>query len=253
MKISCSTFSLVCYYSNVKCSICTFYPHHQINHKQTKPWHNCISSCIRNANKSEAFIFYRKIGLCCVIIEGLTRGTSNKAEEIELKPHRWNAVRVDDRWRLVDICWAKRQYKDLFSKDFDSIYFCSDPNHLIYTHLPNNPKWQLVDPPISKERFLSFPLLKPHFFQSGLLLLEFSGFLETYNGSVRIPIGHNHYLNGRFVRDHFENTLFSFTFTEINSRSITGFVLQETKKDEEIFFIRLMVNQIVLIFQLRNT
>ena len=189
----------------------------------------------------------------CVVIEGLTKGTSYKAGDTDLNPHRWNAVRVDDRWRLVDICWAKRQLEGVFSTNFDSIYFCSDPNHLIYTHLPNDPKWQLLDPPISGELFLSFPLLKPHFFQSGLLLVEFSGVLETYNGSVTIPIGHNHYWNGGYMGDHFESTFFGFTFAEVNSQSITGFVLQETKRDEEIFYIRLIRLLIFLLIRIINS
>ena len=94
-----------------------------------------------------------------VIIEGYAKGYgySKKQKFVEVN-HSWNAVKIYDRWYLLDVTWAtgdpthlaKHQKKlDLYS------YFLTDPKIFIKTHLPEDPSWQLLSHKISIDEFES--------------------------------------------------------------------------------------------------
>ena len=87
--------------------------------------------------------------------------------------HAWNAVKVDGRWILVDSTWgagAVSGKSRSFVRAFQPHYFRTDPNEMIYAHLPEDPKWQLLDKPVSREKFAGLPKLFPLFFQHKLEL-----------------------------------------------------------------------------------
>jgi len=69
--------------------------------------------------------------------------------------HTWNAVYVDSAWHLVDATWASGfiSFSDEFVKQYDDSYFFPAPEHFIYTHYPEDPKWSLLSNPPTLHEF----------------------------------------------------------------------------------------------------
>jgi transglutaminase/protease-like cytokinesis protein 3 len=100
-------------------------------------------------------------GLDCEIVKGYVRNTYRGIGDERIEDnHAWNAVRLNDKWYLVDVTWGSG-YTDekvkRFTKSYSDNYFLTDPKLFILSHYPNNKKWQLLDRTVSKKKFLSFP------------------------------------------------------------------------------------------------
>jgi hypothetical protein len=121
-------------------------------------------------------------GLLCKTLTGYAKGA-------EYKPgmkfsgtqgqHSWNAVKVNGTWQLVDCHWAARRVvgkkleitSDNVRYELDEYYFMPAPAQLIFTHFPEDPSWQLLDPILaSVEEFQNLVPVKPAFFKYGLEL-----------------------------------------------------------------------------------
>jgi len=65
--------------------------------------------------------------------------------------HAWNAVRIDGQWRLLAATWGAGYLSpsSAFERAFNAHYFLTRPELFIYDHLPEDPRWQLLDTHIS--------------------------------------------------------------------------------------------------------
>jgi hypothetical protein len=99
----------------------------------------------------------QNLGLDIESISGYAKGNQYNSGEIIEKPnHQWNAIKIDDNYFLIDSTWGSGQEdEDEHIKELDDFYFFCNPKYLIYTHLPENDKWQLINPPITKEEFFN--------------------------------------------------------------------------------------------------
>ena len=83
--------------------------------------------------------------------------------------HSWNAIKIDGKWQLVDVTAAGGKAKKLGmiekGKPVDPYFFLIPAPVMIYTHLPNEEKWQLLEPPLSKQEQERLPLLYEGFFK----------------------------------------------------------------------------------------
>jgi hypothetical protein len=85
--------------------------------------------------------------------------------------HAWNAVQIDERWYLVDVTWDAGHVEGRsFRKEYRTTYLFLDPHHFVYTHLPSEPKWQLLSPSLTNEQFDRLPYLRGTFFDHGMRL-----------------------------------------------------------------------------------
>ncbi len=112
-------------------------------------------------------------GLESVKISGFSKGGGYKVgSKIGNKPdHAWNAVKIDDKWYLIDSTWGAGYVQNQgYVKQFQKHYFLTPPDQFIYDHLPEDSKWQLLKNPISKQEFEKLPHLKGHFFAYNLKL-----------------------------------------------------------------------------------
>ncbi|MBN1671642.1 MAG: hypothetical protein JXR37_11440 [Kiritimatiellae bacterium] len=65
--------------------------------------------------------------------------------------HVWNAVAADGRWYLVDPSWqTSARWDGSHDRNF---FFFTDPAQFVLRHLPYEPEWQLLDPPVEREAF----------------------------------------------------------------------------------------------------
>ena len=84
--------------------------------------------------------------------------------------HAWNAAKVDGNWRLFDTTWGAGAISPagIFSFRFNEYYFDVPPEELIFTHYPNDSRWQLAGQSVSKEEFTDFPYVDAKLFGAGV-------------------------------------------------------------------------------------
>jgi transglutaminase/protease-like cytokinesis protein 3 len=63
--------------------------------------------------------------------------------------HVWNVAKVGDRWVLIDVTWDANDARYLF---MPATLFAND-------HFPDDPQWQLLEPPITESQFRHQPFL----------------------------------------------------------------------------------------------
>jgi transglutaminase/protease-like cytokinesis protein 3 len=115
----------------------------------------------------------RSSGLEAATISGHAKGLGYQAgDSFEGLPdnHAWNAVTIDGRWQLLDCTWGAGAVDadGAYRQRFEPYYFLPPPEEFLLTHLPSDPKWQLVEPSIRLTQFEKLPYVKAPFFRCGL-------------------------------------------------------------------------------------
>lgn len=109
--------------------------------------------------------FMNEIDIEAVVISGHIRDEINHYIELETDDdfrHAWNAIKLNDKWILVDTTWGTSE-----EKETSEFYFNIKPELLIITHYPEDIKWQLLKEPLSLEKFNNSPFVKPIWFMIG--------------------------------------------------------------------------------------
>src|SRR5690606_2162152 len=98
--------------------------------------------------------------------------------------HAWNAVKIDNKWKLIDATWSTgNDEANPGSFNFSEEYFLIKPEKLILNHFPEDSKWQLLNPIITKENFFFKPLFYGPYFLSNLELKN------NVNGIIKVKQG----------------------------------------------------------------
>jgi hypothetical protein len=111
-------------------------------------------------------------GLEAYNIGGYAKGYGYRPGKRFYEPdHAWNVVEADGRWMLVDPTWGEgygegRHGRMVARKHYNDYWFDVDPQEFIFTHFPEDPKWQLLKDPVSKTEFEKLPWVDPmmHFY-----------------------------------------------------------------------------------------
>jgi len=112
----------------------------------------------------------RSVGLEIVVVVGDARGSDGLFDG---SGHAWNAFNLDGRWYLADPTWdAGHVNGDTFTKQYEASYFMAPPEVFVRSHMPDDPKWQLLPTPLSQGDFIRQPHLRPGFAALDLRLLE---------------------------------------------------------------------------------
>tara|TARA_R110001599_G_scaffold144948_4_gene327070 strand:- start:1070 stop:2020 length:951 start_codon:yes stop_codon:yes gene_type:complete len=125
-----------------------------------------------------------------VIIKGYARNSSNEIGVIpSVTNHAWNAVKLNNKWQLVDATWAAGyEINNQWKKNFTEYYFYPNPEELIRTHLPENEAWQLVKNPMSKKAYASQPIIGQGFFNKNLILISPKNGIISRNKTIEFKI-----------------------------------------------------------------
>jgi len=129
-----------------------------------------------------------KSGIEAEAIDGFGRNTLEVRGEsvLDISNHTWNAVKLNDRWYLLDPTWASG-YTDpgvtKFTRKFRQGFYLTHPGKFIFDHYPEDPKWQLLEKTVSWNEFVSFPLVK-----GGFLEYNISDF-KPVEGTIRVKSG----------------------------------------------------------------
>ncbi len=96
-----------------------------------------------------------------------------RTDDLTGSGHAWNAARIDGRWVLVDATWdAGSIGEDGFTKRYGTRYLFVPPEVMGVTHFPEDPAWQLRQPPLARGEFFRQPVLRAGFFADGLQLVS---------------------------------------------------------------------------------
>ncbi|XP_071093869.1 uncharacterized protein [Haliotis cracherodii] len=145
----------------------------------------------------------RKAGIKCIVIRGQCKPDGYEVDW-NMRPWGfWNSVFLNGVWRLIHPHWSiihttvevSRVKDEIVMENptlkcaFDDYYFLTNPDELITSCLPDNPKWQLLKKPIPSGRFQLMPYFTRHFFKLGLSLSkDKDGILKTSQGKARVDI-----------------------------------------------------------------
>ncbi|ESO06527.1 hypothetical protein HELRODRAFT_188380 [Helobdella robusta] len=182
-------------------------------------------------------------GLHCVTLSGWAKGVDYKPGMplTTIPPnHSWNAVFIDGCWQLIDCHWATRYLQserntpESLVYEYDDFYFLTEPGMLVYSHMPEEPQWQLIHPVRSRLEYEEYPLVKSFFFNIGMQFLQQNrGIIFTKRGVVTVTLGFT------------QPTAFTFKLVSVenNSEFVQGlqlkrYVLQETTDDRVTFYFR---------------
>ncbi|KAK6352606.1 cytokinesis protein 3 [Orbilia blumenaviensis] len=122
------------------------------------------------------------VGIGCEIIRGYLKVPGETAETVDAVPrpnHFWNAVVIDNEWRIIDASLASPTHpkRGLYSSApnnmADSHYFLMRPLHACFTHIPLNMQQQHLVPPMPHSVLMALPCASPGFFKSGIQLINF--------------------------------------------------------------------------------
>ncbi|CAB4428841.1 unnamed protein product [Rhizophagus irregularis] len=108
--------------------------------------------------------------------------------------HAWNGVLYKGEFLLVDSTWGAGILNGMdFERRFEPFYFLCSPTQFIYSHYPEKPDHQYVEPKLTKEEFLDMPYVKPQFFASGLNFVKHIGTgIEISDDKVEFEIERVH-------------------------------------------------------------
>lgn len=100
----------------------------------------------------------------------------NSSEGLSGEGHAWNAMKINQKWYLVDATWNSGTLTNSgFTKQYNTSYLFPPAEVMGLTHFPNDPNWQLVSRPLSRPEFIRQPFLQPKFFAEGLKLISPKG------------------------------------------------------------------------------
>jgi len=113
-----------------------------------------------------------RAGLTALKIPGYARGIDIPlGRNPHSSNHAWNAVQLNGRWQLLDSTWGAGHVEGIhFTREYDAFFFLTPPAQFIYTHFPDEARWQLLAAPVSRATFDQWPDLKSPFFKCRLHL-----------------------------------------------------------------------------------
>jgi hypothetical protein len=116
------------------------------------------------------------VDIRCETVVGFAKSDPGTDIPMNMKEtnHAWNAVFLAGEWHLVDVTWSSGYYDPTRRKhiqSFNPVWFIADPDFFIFTHFPENERWQLNKKPMKKRVFKRSPILKPEGYDIGMKLM----------------------------------------------------------------------------------
>lgn len=142
---------------------------------------NRKSVCAGYANLFKAMCDNAKIK--CEIITGYAKAEGfYHGEKLTEPNHAWNAVKIHDKWELIDVTWGRGSILNNEGEVefWNARYFLDDPSDFILEHFPEDDVWQLLDNEIRVETFFSSEMEEKRIIRN----YEFNE--SSYSASVKI-------------------------------------------------------------------
>ena len=110
-----------------------------------------------------------RIDIHSELINGHVKSMKNSdGKIIAEEEHVWNLIIIDDNYYLVNpTLGAGTCDGNKYIKRFNDFYFATKPEYFIRTHFPDLSEYQLLDNPISYDKFKSMAFLRHYFYYNG--------------------------------------------------------------------------------------
>ncbi|KAK3684826.1 hypothetical protein B0T22DRAFT_428142 [Podospora appendiculata] len=139
------------------------------------------------------------VGLPCEVVRGYLKspGEIPDSNIVPRSNHWWNAVLVDNEWRMMDCCLASPSnprrglYSSFNSSTADPWWFLTRPSETCWTHIPEHYSQQHMCPPVAHEVLLNLPCACPPYFKNGLELFEYNTSLTRIEDLEMVHIKFN--------------------------------------------------------------
>ncbi|CAM1508302.1 Fc.00g051500.m01.CDS01 [Cosmosporella sp. VM-42] len=122
------------------------------------------------------------VGIHCEVVRGYLK-SPGEVPEINIMPrpnHWWNAVIVDNEWRMMDCCLASPSnprrglYSNASNSAADIWWFLTRPLESCWTHIPEHHSQQHIIPPVAHETLLNLPCTCAPFFRNGFEMVDYN-------------------------------------------------------------------------------
>jgi len=98
-------------------------------------------------------------------ISGFSKGFGYTGEIGSRPDHDWNAVKINNKWYLIDVTWdAGHVERRTFIKRYSTNYLFLDSRPFLYSHLPLENKHQFYAPVLTRGKFMEEPYIPGIFF-----------------------------------------------------------------------------------------
>jgi transglutaminase/protease-like cytokinesis protein 3 len=167
-----------------------------------------------------------KAGVECVIVYGASK--TNKYDIGKMPKeydHAWNAVRINNEWKLIDVTWGAGYVIDDLTKfipEFKDFYFFLAPEKFALKHYPKESEWLLTT--ISADEFANSPLFFSSYFESDIEVIN------PKNGIIKLLKKENL----RIIVKNNSNGILSFKFDNEKSSQLIS-----PKKENELLIYEL--------------
>jgi transglutaminase/protease-like cytokinesis protein 3 len=112
----------------------------------------------------------RLVSLECVEIDGAAKNGILNFDSIPNQiNHVWNAVKIDNNWKLIDVTWAAGRVdlnNSVFIQEFNDFFFFTPPEIFAKSHFPIEKKWLMTK--MTKEKFDKMPIYFHSYFEKNI-------------------------------------------------------------------------------------
>ena len=126
-----------------------------------------------------------KIGIKSFVITGYTKQNGF----VDYIPHAWVTALINNEWKLYDPTWGAGYIRDAkFERHLNNEYYDALPSTLIKDHMPFDPLWQLLNPPLTSAEFYDHKKQgsgEPFNFIDSIKVYEQQDTIERLNASIR--------------------------------------------------------------------
>lgn len=122
------------------------------------------------------------VGIPCEVVRGYLK-VPGAVPDLNMMPrsnHWWNAVLIDNEWRMMDCCLAspsnprRSHYSTAANNTADFWWFLTRPLEMCWTHVPEHHDQQHIVPPVAHETLLNLPCTCPAFFRQGIEMVDYN-------------------------------------------------------------------------------
>jgi transglutaminase/protease-like cytokinesis protein 3 len=108
--------------------------------------------------------------------------------------HEWNAVKINNKWCLIDTTWgAGSVIEGAYVPSYDEYYLCTPPAQFVRSHLPKKVEenLQFLDKPIDINTFQNMAYRTKYFFEYGFNGLSNDKMVQNICGDGKMTLKYN--------------------------------------------------------------
>ena len=130
-------------------------------------------------------------GIKCIAIIGTSKAHPSQIGKLpKANDHEWNAVKINDKWQLIDVTWAAGSVSmetGKFQTEFNDGYFFTKPELFYLNHFPADKRLLMIDR--SPQDFAELPLYYGPYVQANYeFVAPEKGLISAATGAVLFQI-----------------------------------------------------------------